>query len=118
MDRLMEVTREILAFRDERDWAQFHKPRQLAAALAVEAGELQEAMLWKTDSEVEALLADVAKRVPIERELADVLIFALLLCHETHTDPISAIRRKLRENAEKYPVELARGKADKYRDLR
>lgn len=118
MDTLMEVTREILAFRDERDWAQFHKPRQLAAALAVEAGELQEAMLWKTDLEVEALLADVAKRVLIEREVADVLIFALLLCHETHTDPISAIRGKLRENAEKYPVELARGKADKYPDLR
>ena len=114
----MEVTREILAFRDERDWAQFHKPRQLAAALAVEAGELQEAMLWRTDLEVEALLGDVGKRVLIERELADVLIFTLLLCHETHTDPISAIRSKLRENAKKYPVKLARGKADKYPDLR
>lgn len=117
MDSLNDALSAILDFREERDWAKFHTVKNLAAALAIEASELQEILLWKRDSEVNALLSTDDGRGKIEEELADVLIFTLLLCHEAKVDPLKAIRRKLRINAEKYPVALARGRADKYTTL-
>lgn len=105
---------EITAFRDERDWAQFHTPKNLAAALAIEAAELQELMLWRTDAEVEELVSSKAHHGRLSDEAADVLIYALLFCRASGIDPAAAIRFKLRKNAEKYPIELAKGKADKY----
>lgn len=105
---------EIIAFRDERDWAQFHTPKNLAAALAIEAGELQELMLWKTDAEVAELVTSKDHHGRLSDEAADVLIYALLFCEASGIDPTAAIRFKLKKNAEKYPVELAKGKADKY----
>lgn len=116
MSEFKAVIREILAFRDARDWRQFHTPRNLAAALAIEAAELQELMLWKTDQEVEELL-EGEKHQRITEELADVLIFALLLAHETGVDPDDAIRRKLERNEERYPEDLSKGRADKYSEL-
>lgn len=117
MNTFDEVTAAIVRFRDERDWAQFHTPKNLATALGIEVAELQETMLWKTDEEVTSQLTDPPHKAEIERELADILIFALLLCHETNVDPREAIDRKLVENAEKYPVDLARGVATKYNRL-
>lgn len=117
MDSLAETTAAIVAFRDERDWAQFHTPRNLAAALAIEAAELQEAMLWKTDSEVTTQLSDAKGREQVVAELGDVLIFSLLLCKTIGIDPIPAIRDKLLVNAAKYPVHLAKGSAAKYTEL-
>jgi NTP pyrophosphatase (non-canonical NTP hydrolase) len=102
---------------DARDWGQFHTLRHLAAGLSIEAAELQELMLWRTDSEVEALLADPAQKLRLQREVADVLIFALMICHQSGLNPTRAIHEKLAENASKYPVDLARGRATKYTDL-
>lgn len=108
---------EIVQFRDERDWAQFHKPHHLASAMAIEAAELQEAFLWKSPSEVEDFVNSPDGRTAVEEELADVLIFALLFAHETNIDPTQAIRSKLKTNAQKYPADMARGRSDKYTDL-
>ena len=118
MDSLRETLSAILSFRDERDWAQFHTPRQLGAAMAIEAGELQQAMLWKSDEEVATSLAEPGMKKELAREVADVLIFALLFCHAIGVDPVEAIRDKIEENTQKYPVKLAKGHAAKYTQLR
>lgn len=111
------VIREIVAFRDERDWGQFHTPRNLATAVAIEAGELLELLLWKSDEEAANLLAAGKGHLEAERELADILIYALLFCSELGIDPIHAIRGKLAENERKYPVFAAKGNATKYTQL-
>lgn len=109
MSDIIALQNEALAFRDARDWAQFHNPKDLAAGLSIEASELLECFLWK-----DAKSADPAK---IREELADVLVFALLLAHEAKIDVPSAIRDKLAKNALKYPVDKAKGRADKYDQL-
>lgn len=106
MSDLLDLQREALAFRDERDWAQFHNAKDLAAGLSIEASELLECFLWK-----DAKSADPAK---LREELADVIVYALLLAHEAQIDIPSAVRDKLAKNALKYPVEKAKGRADKY----
>jgi NTP pyrophosphatase (non-canonical NTP hydrolase) len=114
---LRDQIADILSFRDARDWRQFHTPRNLAAAIAIEAAELQETMLWKTDREVQAILDDPTGRGKVAREMADIFIFSSLLCHEAGIDPEEAIKSKLAENAQKYPVNLAKGSAAKYTEL-
>lgn len=100
---------EALAFRDARDWSQFHNAKDLAAGLSIEASELLECFLWKKPEQ-----ADPSK---IREELADVLVYALLLAHEAKIDIPSAVREKLAKNAIKYPVDKAKGRADKYDKL-
>jgi NTP pyrophosphatase (non-canonical NTP hydrolase) len=117
MSEINDLMAEIIAFRDARDWGQFHTLRHLAAGLSIEAAELQEIMLWRADSEVEALLSDPTQKLRLQREVADILIFALMICHHSGLEPARAIREKLAENASKYPVDLARGRAIKYTDL-
>ena len=112
-----DLLAKILAFRDERDWAQFHTPRNLAAALSIEAGELQETMLWKTDDQVAVLVAAGSTKATIQHEVADVLIYALLMCKAIGVDPVDIVVEKLAVNAARYPAALARGKADKYTEL-
>jgi NTP pyrophosphatase (non-canonical NTP hydrolase) len=114
---LAEAQAAILRFRDERDWGPYHTPRHLAAALSIEAAELQQELLWKSDEEARHLLTDPAARERLANEIADVFIFALLLCHTTGTDPLSAVAHKLELNRHKYPVCLARGNARKYSEL-
>ena len=109
MSDLADLQNEALAFRDARDWAQFHNAKDLAAGLSIEASELLECFLWK-----DAKSADPAK---IREELADVLVYALLLAHEAKIDIPAAVRAKLALNALKYPVEKAKGRADKYDKL-
>lgn len=115
--QLDDLISKITAFRDARDWKQFHTPNQLATAIAIEAAELQEHFLWKTPAEVAAKIADPTKRDAVADELADVFIFSLLLAHELGVDPTEVITRKLDENGKKYPVEKARGTAAKYTEL-
>ena len=100
---------EALAFRDERDWAQFHNAKDLASGLSIEAGELLECYLWKKPEQ-----ADATK---VKEEIADVLIYTLLLAHEAKIDLAEAVRAKLKRNADKYPVDKAKGRADKYDKL-
>ncbi len=114
---LNELISKIVEFRDARDWRQYHKPNHLATAIAIEAAELQERFLWKSQEEVEATIQDKASRSGIAEELADVLIFSLLLAHELGVDPIEIAADKLRKNELRYPVEKAHGKSSKYTEL-
>lgn len=101
-----------MKFRDERDWAQFHDPKNLAAALGIEAAELNEVFLWKT--------TEASRDVDLERvreELADVLAYALLLADTFNLDPQEIVLQKIQKNAEKYPVEKSRGISTKYNHL-
>lgn len=113
-----ELTRLILAFRDARDWKQFHSPDQLASAISIEAAELQEHFLWKSPKQVKALITDPKKRLEIGEEVADVLNYSLLLLNALGLDPTAIIMGKLKKNASKYPVEKARGNAKKYTELK
>lgn len=117
MANLETLTEKILDFRDQRDWGQFHTPRHLAAAVSIEAAELQELLLWKSEDEVADWLESGGHQ-DLARELADVLIFLLLLSREADIDLTQAVSDKLQENAEKYPVDLARGRSAKYTDLK
>jgi dCTP diphosphatase len=107
----------VLAFVRERDWEQFHTPKNLSMALAAEAGELMEHFLWATPEESRAVATDPAKRGKISDELADVVIYALEFANATGLDLASAIEAKMTANAKKYPVEKSRGRSDKYTEL-
>lgn len=107
-----------LALRDfarERDWEQFHSPKNLASALSVEAAELLEHFQWMTENQSRAL--DDRKRAAVGEEMADVLLYLLQLADKLDVDLIEAAQGKLRKNAEKYPAERARGRSDKYIEL-
>jgi NTP pyrophosphatase (non-canonical NTP hydrolase) len=117
-ETLAEIVAAVCRFRDARDWAQFHTPKNLAAATAIEAAELQERFLWKTDAEVDQDLADAAKQAGVAEEIADVVMFAMLLADRLGIDLAEAVTAKLAANERKYPVKLARGSARKYTDLR
>lgn len=107
-----EIIKALIQFRDERDWEQFHDSKNLATAIGIEAAELNELFLWKTIKESEEV--DVAK---IKEELADVLSFAFLMAEKHGLDPFEIVAEKIKINAEKYPVDKAKGTAKKYTDL-
>jgi dCTP diphosphatase len=114
---LSELKSRVLAFVRERDWEQFHSPKNLSMALAAETGELMEHFLWATNEQSQAIARDPAKRAKIADELADVVIYAIEFANMTGLDISAAIEAKMVANAKKYPVEKARGRADKYTDL-
>jgi NTP pyrophosphatase (non-canonical NTP hydrolase) len=107
----------VLAFARERDWEQFHTPKNLGMALAAEAAELMEHFLWATPEQSRAVVQDAAKRGKIAEELADVVIYALEFANVAGLDVAAAIETKMAANAKKYPVEKSRGRADKYTEL-
>ena len=112
-----ELKARILAFVRERDWEQFHAPKNLSMALAAEAAELMEHFLWATPEQSRAIVHDPAKRAKIAEELADVVIYAMEFANATGLDLASTIEAKMAANGKKYPVEKAKGRADKYTDL-
>lgn len=112
-----ELKSQVLAFVRERDWEQFHSPKNLSMALAAEAGELMEHFLWSTPDQAAAVARDPAKRERIAEELADVVIYALEFSNMTGIDVAAAIESKLASNARRYPVEKARGRSEKYTEL-
>ena len=112
-----ELKTRVLAFVRERDWEQFHSPKNLSMALAAETGELMEHFLWATPEQSQAIAADAAKRANIADELADVVIYALEFANITGLDVAAAIEAKMAANAKKYPVEKARGRSEKYTEL-
>lgn len=107
----------MLAFVRERDWEQFHSPKNLSMALAAETAELMEHFLWSTPEESRAVVADPAKRAKIAEELADVVIYALEFANATGLDVAASVESKITANAQKYPVEKARGRSAKYTEL-
>ncbi len=104
----------VLDFSRERDWEQFHHPKDLGVALTCEVGELLEHFRYRTDTEIEAHLADPAAHREVSDELADCLWLVLRLADVCRIDLATALREKIAEAARKYPVEQARGRADKY----
>ncbi|MFA5266273.1 MAG: MazG-like family protein [Opitutaceae bacterium] len=112
-----ELKARILAFVRERDWEQFHAPKNLSMALAAEAAELMEHFLWVESSASKARAAEPARRRDIEDELADIVIYALEFSNVTGIDLAAAIEAKMAANAKKYPVEKAKGRAEKYTEL-
>ena len=112
-----DLAREVLAFRDARDWAQFHTPKNLAMAIAGEAGELCELMQWKSDREVTEALGDPVFRARVAHELADLQILLLFAATACGVELDAAVREKMQINARRYPVEKARGTAKKYDEL-
>lgn len=104
-----ELINKITAFRDARDWKQFHNAKDLAVALNVEAGELLESFLWKD--------AEAADKSKIKEELADIFMYAFLLANQQGLDIEEIVNEKLKLNEAKYPVEKAKGNAKKYNEL-
>ena len=109
MGEIQELINTLVQFRDERDWKQFHNPKDLALAISIEASELLELFLWKNHEE-----ANVEK---VKEELADVLAFAFLLADKYDLDIKQIMLDKIKQNGEKYPVDKAKGTARKYDEL-
>lgn len=115
MDELKKLTQKITAFRDARDWKQFHNPKDAALSLVLEAVEVLEHFQWKNGEKLEQYLNENKKEVA--KELADVLYWVLLMAHDLDIDLPQIAEEKLQESAQKYPVEKVKGKALKYTDL-
>jgi NTP pyrophosphatase (non-canonical NTP hydrolase) len=109
------IIAELLAFRRQRDWEQFHSPRNLAAALSVEAAELLEHFIWASDARVDAIVAE--KKPRLAAEIADIAIYLSYLANDLGIDIDAAVRDKVKVNAERYPIAKARGSSRKYSDL-
>lgn len=112
---LKSLMASVRQFAADRDWEQFHSPKNLASALTVEAAELLEHFQWLTEAQSSALPPD--KRVEISHEIADVFLYLLQLADKLDIDLVNAAQRKLALNAEKYPVAKARGSSKKYTEL-
>ena len=109
MPNIENITQQLLKFRNERDWEQFHNPKDLAIALSIEANELLELFLWKN--------AEEANKDKIKEELADVFAYALLLADKYDLNVEEIILDKIKVNEQKYPVDKAKGTAKKYNEL-
>ncbi len=112
-----ELKKLWLEFRDAREWKQFHKPRDLAMGISVEAAELLELFLWKSEKEIDWMLKDAKRREKLADEMADVAAYLLILSADLGIDLTQAIKNKLEKNHAKYPVEKSRGVATKYDEL-
>jgi dCTP diphosphatase len=114
-DSLSSLAAQLAQFAEARDWQQFHSPKNLATALAVEAGELLEHFQWLTEEQSQALTPE--KRAAVGAEVADVLLYLVQLTSALGIDPMAAAKAKLELNELKYPVALARGTSKKYDEL-
>lgn len=111
---IKDLETKLLAFRDARDWAQFHSPRNLALALSVEAGELLEHFLWCSDEQSESLPSQADKKAKIEEEVADVFMYTVLLAESMNIDLMAAAHKKIALNEQRYPADRVRGSARKH----
>ncbi len=112
MSDIEQIINELLKFRDERNWEQFHNSKDLALAISIEAAELNELFLWKKEEEVEFV-----NREKLCDELADIFAFSLLLANKHKLDVKEIVLEKIQKNQRKYPVEKARNSAEKYNNL-
>lgn len=109
MNDIQEITQELIKFRNERDWEQFHNTKDLALAINIEAGELLELFLWKN--------AEDADKEKVKEELADVFAYALLLADKYGFDVKQIVLDKITKNGQKYPIDKSKGTARKYNEL-
>ena len=106
-----------MAFADAREWQQFHSPKNLSMAISAEAAELMEHFLWQSPDQSRVDMECPALRAQVEAELADIFLFAIQFANVSGIDISTAIAKKMERNAEKYPVEKAKGNSAKYTDL-
>ena len=111
-----DTLEDLLQFRRERDWEQFHTPRTLAASISIEAAELLEHFQWAKDDELGEVVAK--NREAIEQEIADVAMYLSLLCSDLGVSLDDAVKKKLAHNRAKYPIDKSRGRSDKYDKLK
>ena len=111
---LTNIKKEVLAFRDARDWKQFHNPKDLASAIAIETSELQEKFLWKSQKESYEIWKNDSE---VHEEFADILNFMILFAEECDIDIEKVMREKLCKNNEKYCVDKSKWNSDKYNKL-
>ena len=114
---LQTLTDQLIAFRDARDWKQFHSLKNLLLSVSIEAAELLELTQWKDEADTESSVDDPEFRAALADECADVLIYLILVSERAGFDLFEAAAAKIESNAAKYPVEKARGNALKYTDL-
>lgn len=112
---LQTLIESLRTFAKERDWGQFHAPKNLACALSVEAAELLEHFQWLTEEQSRSIDAD--KKAEVAAEAADVFLYLLQFCDQLGIDLVAAAHTKLERNRERYPVDAARGSAAKYTEL-
>jgi NTP pyrophosphatase (non-canonical NTP hydrolase) len=112
MSEIRELIEALVQFRDERDWSQFHDSKNLATAISIEAAELNEVFLWK-----DLKASEEVDKEKIKEELADVFAYALLLAEKHNLDIKQIVLDKIARNAQKYPVDKAKGSAKKYDEL-
>jgi NTP pyrophosphatase (non-canonical NTP hydrolase) len=115
MNSISLLTERIVAFRDARDWKQFHNPKDLALSLVLEATEVMEHFQWKNKEEIEKYIK--TNKSDIGEELADVFYWVLLMSHDLEIDILDALEKKVKKNEEKYPTEKAKGNHKKYTEL-
>jgi NTP pyrophosphatase (non-canonical NTP hydrolase) len=115
MDEIKEITKKIKTFRDERDWMQFHDPKNMAISIIIEASELLEHFQWKTKEEVQQYLK--ANKDEVKDEIADIAMYLFELADNLGLDLIKAMEQKLKKNSKKYPVAKAKGSNLKYNKL-
>ena len=115
MDKIQELTKKIIEFRDKRDWKQFHNPKDVALSLILEAGEVMEHFQWKNEKEIEEYIK--TNKSEIGEEIADVFYWVLLMSHDIKIDIFDALDKKIKKNGKKYPVEKSKGSHIKYNKL-
>lgn len=115
MSDIEKLINKIVKFRDQRDWKQFHNPKDCAISLSLEASEVLEHFQWKNKKEIEQYIKDYKEE--ISEELADVFYWVLLMSHDLNINITEAFNKKLKKNEIKYPVEKAKGKHTKYNEL-
>jgi NTP pyrophosphatase (non-canonical NTP hydrolase) len=115
MPDIKKLTERIIAFRDAREWKQFHNPKDLALSLVLEATEVMEHFQWKNQGEIEEYMKTA--KDDVGEELADVLYWVLLISHDLDIDVRTALEKKMEKNEAKYPIEKAKGKHTKYNKL-
>jgi NTP pyrophosphatase (non-canonical NTP hydrolase) len=112
---LKELTQEIINFRNDRDWKQFHNPKDLALSLTLEAAEVLEHFQWKNNDQVEDYIK--TNKGEVADELADVLYWVILMSHDLDIDILQALNKKMAENKAKYPISKSKGVSTKYNRL-
>ena len=113
-DSIAGLQERIRAFSEERDWDQFHTPKNLILAVLAEMGELAEVILWKSDEEISAFLKSEGGKKQLSEEIADVCIYLIRLCQKSDIDLLLALQNKLKTNESKYPIDWAKGHSRKY----
>src|ERR1043166_8129902 len=112
MSEIHRIQQKIREFRDDRDWTQFHNPKDMAAAISIEAAELQSLFLWKSPAECLGIVDRKGEHV--KEEIADIAIYLLELADNLNIDLIAAMEAKIAKNSKKYPAEQVRGSSKKY----